>query len=184
MRWKALLAIGLCVGVCAIEGVQAQKPAKVSTTALVLTAADYIEIQQLAVRSSYAIDSGVNGGQLFADLFAPDGAFISASRGRIEGRDKLVELGRGRNPMYPRRYIVNHVIEPTPDGATGRVYVLEVDLPTNGNVGGQLTSTGGRYEDEYERTPVGWRFRSRKFVPSKVEVPGAPRPPARSGGPQ
>jgi hypothetical protein len=179
MRWKVLLTIGLAVSLWAGVAVWAQK---VATKATGLTAADYIEIQQLAARSSYAIDSGANGGELFADLFAPEGAFISASRGRIEGHDNLVALGRGRNPMYPRRFIVNHVIEPTADGATGKVYVLEVDLPTEGKVGGELTSTGGRYEDEYEKTPMGWRFKTRKFVRSKVEVPGAPRtPPAPSG---
>ena len=183
MRWKVLWTIGLGVSLWAGVAVHTQTPSKAPAKAMVLTAADYIEIQQLAVRSSYAIDSGASGGEQFADLFAPGGAFISASRGRIEGRDNLVALGRGRNPMYPRRFIVNHVIEPAPDGATGRVYVLEVDLPTDGKVGGQLTSTGGRYEDEYEKTPVGWRFKSRKFVPSKVEVPGAQRgaPPARGG---
>jgi SnoaL-like domain len=183
MRWKALVAIGLGLSLGAGVAPRAQAPTNAPAKAVVLTPADYIEIQQLAVRSSYAIDSGANGGELFADLFASDGAFISASRGRIEGHDNLVALGKGRNPMYPRRFIVNHVIEPSPDGATGRVYVLEVDLPTDGKVGGELTSTGGRYEDQYEKTPAGWRFRSRKFVPSKVEVPGAQRgaPPAPSG---
>src|SRR5438128_2698008 len=135
MRWKALFAIGLAVSVWAGVAVRAQKVTKPLTKAVVLTPADYIEIQQLAVRSSYAIDSGANGGELFADLFAPDGAFISATRGRIEGHDNLVALGRGRNPMYPRRFIVNHVIEPAADRVTGRVYVLEVDLPTDGKVG-------------------------------------------------
>jgi len=153
-----------------------------------LTPADYVEIQQLAVRYSYALDSGANEGQMFADLFAPDGAFISATRGRIEGHDKLAALGRGRNPMFPRRFIVNHVIEPSADGATGRAYVIEIDLPSDGEkLGGELTATGGRYEDVYEKTPQGWRFRTREFVPSKMAVPGAARqtpPPAPSQGRQ
>jgi hypothetical protein len=116
---------------------------------------------------------------MFASLFAPDGVFTSASRGPITGHEQLVALGRGRNPMYPRRFIVNHVIEPSVEGATGKVYVVEVDLPSEGEkLGGQLTSTGGRYEDTYEKTSGGWKFKSRAFVPSKMAVPGAAARPA------
>jgi ketosteroid isomerase-like protein len=141
---------------------------------MTLTAADYIEIQQLVVRYSYALDTGAANGEMFAALFAPDGVFVSATRGPIAGHDQLVALGKGRNPMYPRRFIVNHVVEPSSEGATGRVYVVEVDLPSEGEkLGGQLTSTGGRYEDVYEKTSTGWKFRRRAFVPSKMAVPGA-----------
>ena len=148
----------------------AQAPA----SAPALTPADYIEIQQLAVRYSYAMDTGADGGEMLAALFAPDGAFVSATRGRIEGHDQLVALGKGRNPMYPRRFIVNHVIEPAPGGAIGHAYVVEVDLPSEGEkLGGELSATGGRYEDVYEKTAAGWRFKTRQFVPSKMEVPGA-----------
>ena len=81
--------------------------------------------------------------------------------------------------MYPRRFIVNHVIEPTPEGAVGHAYVVEVDLPSEGEkLGGELTATGGHYDDVYEKTVDGWRFKSRQFVPSKMEVPGAGARPA------
>lgn len=81
--------------------------------------------------------------------------------------------------MYPRRFIVNHVVEPSVEGATGKVYVVEVDLPSEGEkLGGQLTSTGGRYEDVYEKTGGGWKFKRRAFVPSKMAVPGAATRPA------
>jgi hypothetical protein len=144
-----------------------------------ISAADYIEIQQLVVRYSYALDTGAANGEMFASLFAPNGVFISATRGPISGHDQLVALGRGRNPMYPRRYIVNHVVEPSSEGATGKVYVVEVDLPSDGEkLGGELTSTGGRYEDVYEKTTAGWKFKSRAFVPSKMAVPGAAARPA------
>ena len=149
-----------------------------------LTPADYIEIQQLAVRYSYAMDTGADGGEMLAALFAPDGAFVSPTRGRIAGRDQLVALGKGRSPMYPRRFIVNHVIEPAPGGAIGHAYVVEVDLPSEGEkLGGELTATGGRYEDVYEKTAAGWRFKSRQFVPSKMEVPGASARPAAAPAP-
>jgi hypothetical protein len=162
----------------------AQSPAVVPGNTPTLAAADYVEIQQLAVRYSYAMDTGADGGEMLASLFAPDGAFVSPNRGRITGRDQLVALGKGANPMYPRRFIVNHVIEPAPGGATGRAYVVEVDLPSEGEkLGGELTATGGRYEDVYEKTAAGWRFKSRQFVPSKMEVPGASARPAAAPAP-
>jgi hypothetical protein len=171
---SGLIALVLMVSV----GFAARGARETSTRPALLTAADYIEIQQLAVRCSYALDTGAEGGEMFARLFAPDGVFISSTRGPIKGHDQLVALGRGRDPMYPRRFIVNHVIEPSPAGATGKVYVLEVDLPSDGEkLGGELTSVGGRYEDVYEKTAAGWRFKSRAFMPSKMAVPGtAPRP--------
>jgi SnoaL-like protein len=97
------------------------------------------------------------------------------TRGRIEGRDRLVALGRGRGTsMFPRRFIVNHVVESSPEGAVGKAYVVEVDLPSDGEkLGGTLTATGGRYEDMYVKTALGWRFKRRQFVPSKMAVPGA-----------
>jgi hypothetical protein len=172
-RLSIALALGITVAGAAVSRAA---PKDVKPAVAALTAADYIEIQQLAVRYSYALDTGARAGELFADLFAPDGAFISATRGRIEGRDKLVALGRGRTPMYPRRYITNHVIESTAEGVKGHVYVIEIEFPSEGEkLGGELTPTGGRYEDVYEKTRSGWRFKSREFVPSKMAVPGAPR---------
>jgi hypothetical protein len=175
------------VSVCSVMlmAVHAQQNStRTSARAMTLTAMDYMEIQQLAVRYSYALDSGAAGGEMFANLFAPDGAFLSATRGRIEGHDPLVALGRGRGgPNPPRRFIVNHVVTPTPQGATGQAYVVEVELPPDGQIGGKLTSTGGRYEDVYEKTPAGWRFKSREFIASKVgpEVAAAPLSPAAAG---
>ncbi len=178
MRTQTLLtavAVALLAASATLDGGQRRSSAPAT-----LTAADYIEIQQLAVRYTYALDTGADGGEMFAALFAPDGTFVSASRGPVQGHDALVALGRGRNPMFPRRFIVTHLIEPTGDGAIGRVYVVEVELPSDGEkLGGQLTSTGGRYEEVYERTPSGWRFKRREFLPSKMAVPGATLPPAR-----
>ena len=180
-----VLAVVVVSGLLTGRGVLGQDGGGAKGRAVTLTPADYIEIQQLAVRASYAIDSGAADGAMFAELFASDGAFISATRGRIEGRDQLIALGRGgRSPMYPRRFITNHVIEPSAEGATGKVYVIEVDLPSEGDkLGGQLTPTGGRYDDVYERTRAGWRFKSRAFVPSRMEVAGTSAPRGRSAPP-
>jgi hypothetical protein len=56
--------------------------------------------------------------------------------------------------------IINHVITPTADGATGRAYLLAI------GVGGDPTKVErqGGYEDVYVKTPAGWRFKSRVHV--------------------
>src|SRR3954451_21503069 len=84
--------------VAAIAVAAAARPAQSpgAAGAATLTPADYIEIQQLAVRYSYAMDTGADGGEMLASLFAADGAFESATRGRISGHDQLVALGKGR----------------------------------------------------------------------------------------
>lgn len=155
------------VAVAALVAARAQQPAG-SRAPAALTAADIVEIQQLAVRYTYALDSGAWDGEMFAELFAPDAVF-TAGGGPISGRERFLQLGRGRSPMTPRRFIVNHVVDPAPEGARGRVYVVEINLPTNA-AGGTLTSIGGIYEDSYQKTADGWRFKTRQFVPSKAAV--------------
>src|SRR5262244_2448916 len=93
--WKKVMAT-LCAGMLTLvlEPAQ-QKAAGSSTKAMVLTAQDYIEIQQLAARYAYAIDKCTNSGYDYADLYTPDGAFSIADENgvpgtaRFEGRDRL-----------------------------------------------------------------------------------------------
>src|SRR4029077_16148802 len=97
-------------------------------------------------------------------------------------------------------YIMNHVIEPTPDGAIGKAYLIELNWdiapaqatggrgagtgPTNGwdivgRKAGELARTGGHYEDVYVKTPVGWRFKKRDFIPWASAADPAPlKPPS------
>ena len=55
--------------------------------------------------------------------------------------------------------MVNHVITATPDGATGRVYLLMLGMTGPGS----LQRDGG-YEDVYVKTANGWRIKSRTHV--------------------
>src|SRR5262245_40397264 len=97
---------------------------------------------------------------------------------------------------------MNHVIEPTPDGAIGKAYLIELNWDiapaqsaggagrgagtgqTNGwdivgRKAGELARTGGNYEDVYIKTPVGWRFKKRDFIPSTSGPDPAPLAPPR-----
>ena len=83
-----------------------------------------------------------------------------------------------RGPFFVRDYITNHIIFPSADGATGRAYVVWVDVGENGRTG--MVQGGGLYDDLYVKTAAGWRIKARTFVPSKLgsraewEYRGAP----------
>ena len=117
-RSKAALAVTLGLAVLAQAAASSQKAAG-APKPTVLTALDYIEIKQLVSRYAFAVDTGSNNGYDYADLFAADGEFM---RPYARGREQLAALARGARlgPANTVHYIMNHVIEPTPEGAVGR----------------------------------------------------------------
>ena len=143
--------------------------------AAALTPMDYIEIQQLVARYGYALDTGApeGTGNDYSGLFTSDGEFVGPGiPDNTQGSEKLAALarltpGRGRRgPTYVSHFLLNHLIEPTPEGARGKVYIFIINFGENGS-GGSF-SMAGHYEDEYRKTPAGWRFRRREFVRGKV----------------
>jgi peptidoglycan hydrolase-like protein with peptidoglycan-binding domain len=180
MRTKAIVMI--CAAMLALVIVQAQKRADKSDNPIVLTAQDYIDIQQLAARYAYAIDKCTNSGYDYADLYTPDGVFSVADENgvpgtaRFQGRDRLAEAdGGGKGgcvdpKTVPDRYSVSHivanlVITPTPEGASGESYLLVVGFgdPTakEGAKAPVVAYAWGKYHDVYVKTANGWRFKSR-----------------------
>jgi hypothetical protein len=137
-----------------------------------LAPADYIEIRQLVARYAYAVDTGADNGNVYASLFAPDGAFADRMGRETKGRDALAALARRntRGPQSAFHFIVNHVIEPTSEGAVGKEYLLQLRIG-EGERPNDIFG-GGHYEDVYVKTPDGWRFKRRQFIPSE----GGPRP--------
>jgi hypothetical protein len=130
-----------------------------------LTASDYLQIEQLVSSYGHALDSGYGkgeNGEAYANLYTPEAAF-----GGAVGHDQLVTLGKiqPRGPDYVRHYLTNHVIEPTPDGARGKEYLAVIDVGENGRVSSLFL--GGHYEEAYEKTAEGWRFKSRRLTPPR-----------------
>jgi len=147
-----------------------------TAAASALTATDYVEIQQLVARASYTLDTAADQGRSFAAVFTRDGRLTSktARPYDVRGPEQLAAFAMGdlahRGPAYVRDYVTNHIIQPSPEGASGRVYVVWIEVEENGRPGAM--QGGGRYEDTYVKTPAGWRIRTRMFVPSKL----GPRP--------
>jgi hypothetical protein len=142
-----------------------------------LTALDYAEIQQLANRYAHAIDTCANNGYDYADVYTPDGVFIDnftdegyGKRGLVRGagRDQLARAAGGGSSGCKNvgwkdwsHLMVNHVIYPSPEGATGRVYLVVVE-------GQNRVQRFGGYEDVYVKTPAGWRIKKRTHVRNKA----------------
>jgi hypothetical protein len=135
-----------------------------------LTAMDYIEIQQLVAKYARAIDTCSNNGYDYADLYTPHGRYVPMVNGRsippIEGRERLAQVsGGGSNncenvpwiEQGVRHVYTNHIITPTPDGASGTVDMLMIGLDGDPN----KIAHDGHYEDIYVKTDDGWRFKQR-----------------------
>ena len=144
-------------------GSKAQQPME-------LTALDYIQIQQLIARYARAMDTCSNNGYDYADLYTSDGIFLPIINGReitgIQGRERLAEIsGGGSNQCKNVGWIdqgvhhiyTNHIITPTPEGATGSVDMLLIGLGGDPN----KIEHDGYYEDIYVKTAQGWRFKQR-----------------------
>jgi SnoaL-like domain len=146
-----------------------------STGAPRLTVEDYIGIQQLVSRYPYALDVDPDEGASYASLFTADAVFRQP---RTEGREALAKLAASapHGPQFVRHFITNHVIDPTPEGATGKEYLVVIDIGENGMPSSIFL--GGHYDDVYARTAEGWRFKTRTFVSSASAVP-APAEPGR-----
>jgi hypothetical protein len=150
-------------------GIQAQSSAagKPAASFAGLTPSDYIEIRQLVARYAYAVDTGADNGNVYASLFAPDGAFADRTGRETKGKEALAALARRntRGPQSAFHFIVNHVIEPSSEGAVGKEYLLQLRIG-EGERPNDIFG-GGHYEDIYVRTPDGWRFKRRQFIPSE-----------------
>ena len=126
-----------------------------------LTALDYQEITQLINRYAYGIDTCANNGYDYADVFTPDGVFIDKNSdegfrqgGRVlaKGREALATLVGGGSRGCKTKLVwtdwshlmLNHLITPTPEGATGRIYLVQLGMKGPGSI-----ERHGGYEDVY-----------------------------------
>jgi len=140
-----------------------------------LSALDYVQIQQLVARLSFAVDYCTRGGKDFAELFAPGGRYvIDEGPGKLrvyEGPEALAGLAGGPDckglDQPPRSYVAHLsaslVIEPSTNGATGRSYAIypaRKGKYFKEDVAGQV----GLYHDVYVKTAQGWKFLERRHA--------------------
>jgi len=168
--WKTLL-LGVCgAGIVTMSAVSGQQ----NRVAATLTALDYVQIQQLVVKAQYGLYSGAQEGRMYSGVFAPDGTFDGQT-----GTAALTAYAKGGRPGV-RSLVTNVLITPTAQGASGRHYEFLLRFLKDQNEPVALDTTG-RYDDDFVKTPAGWRIRKRIFLPgmltseaTKAAVPAAP----------
>ena len=136
-----------------------------NTGAQGLRADDLVEIQQLYAKYNWAIDAGDSEG--YASTFTPDGVFNANV-----GHDAIVKFADGFHAglgARVRHWNTNLLIQPSPTGASGQVYLVLVDFSTKP----ASIVTSASYSDELVKTSQGWRFKKRT---SKGDVAAPAKP--------
>ena len=178
-QWLATVVLSATVG-AATTALIVSMPRVDAAAAPKLSPADYQEIAQLTNKYAYGIDTCGNNGYDYADVFTPDGEFIDKNSdagfkagGRVlaKGREALATLIGGGSRGCKTKLVwtdwshimTNLVVTPAADGATGRLYLLQMDIKGPGTI-----ERHGGYEDVYVKTPNGWRIKSRTHVRNKA----------------
>ena len=162
---------GLVIGVAIPTGFYAAQ-----ASGPTLTVQDYMEIQQLYHRYHWVVDA--RNGDAWANLFTPDGEFHAGSTTTV-GRENLAALPfqslGAATATTALHFVTNVRIEPSPEGAHGGAYLLNV-VP--GGAGNPATITAVVvYEDILVKTSEGWRLKRRQvhsnggLAPSTVTFP-------------
>jgi hypothetical protein len=123
-----------------------------------LTADDTSAIQALV--TGYARALSACRAEEYADLFAPDaGYFASGIRGQVVGRERLIALVQSeRHCTAP----AGSAPVARPGGTNGPT--VAIDVTSTGIRGIADLGAAGQYQDEYVKTPKGWRFLSRTVL--------------------
>jgi hypothetical protein len=139
-----------------------------------LTAQDYIDIRQLIDAYPRILDHCSNNGNDYANLFADDATFgVSSQWGGpakiwFHGREQLRRVGGGGEsecvdrPVFSYHININPNIVPTAEGAYATSTLLTITNDTDNR--GDIVHWEGGYEDTFEKTAQGWRFKSRVHV--------------------
>ena len=125
-----------------------------------LTGQDYGEIENLYAR--YSQGSDFQDAELFLSAFSEDATIVRADGSSIQGmtalRAERAERYQGRTGDVGRRHRTgSYLVTPTAEGAKGRAYYVLLDVTTRPST---ITFTG-YYDDEFIRTPEGWRIKRR-----------------------
>lgn len=124
-----------------------------------LTVSDVQEIRDLYGRYCHAFDRG--HAEEFAELFVEEGEFEVQGGRLVTGRAALATMvgSAWERPGRNLHVVSNVVVSGAGAGANGSAYVVTLTA-----IDGCLrVVAAGRYDDEFTRTPSGWRFARRRF---------------------
>ncbi len=146
-------------GATAMTGSAAPTGTAAAAESAALTGEDYGEIETLYAR--YSQGSDFRDLELFLSAFSEDAVIVSADGSITEGvpamRAARAERYQETGDTGRRHRTGSYLITPTADGAQGRAYYVLLDVTTR-----PPTSVfTGYYDDEFVRTPEGWRIKHR-----------------------
>lgn len=123
-----------------------------------------VDIQEITnLKASYcnAADCGwerpSNDADTIASLFVTDGVWDAGSFGKAEGREAIRQ--KFKADLYPLGFhnISNPIVKVDGDTATGQWHVLAPCIYNPAD--NQSIWIAGIYNDEFVRTPEGWKFK-------------------------
>jgi len=130
-----------------------------------LTAQDKTDIQALV--TGYARTLGSCAAVEYADLFADTGYFASGFRGQVAGRDRLIAMVQSE-----RSCVAAAASGTSPAARPGNGPNVVIEVTATGVHGIADLGTAGQYEDEYIKTPKGWRFAARTVITPAEKAAG------------
>jgi hypothetical protein len=164
---KALPVLGLIVAASGGVWVYAQQ----KNAPPMLSPQDYLEIQQLYGYYTRDVDPGSERDASW--LYSADGTFEFRGR-KTEGMKALQEFYQRvrKGQAFGIRHLnSNFLLLPTPEGARGTAYMVQVERRDAAN---PITVTlFGVYHDTFVKTADGWKFKSRVL---RQDGPDAPLP--------
>jgi hypothetical protein len=179
-KTRSILGLAALAALCvaAFNGVVRSSAAQ--NAAKPLTAQDLLDIRQLIDGYSHILDNCTNNGNDYANLYTDDATFgVSQEWGKAKiwfrGREQLRRAGGGtetacrprQSQGYAYHLAINPLITATPTGAHAITTLLTITNDTNDR--GDIVHWEGGYEDTFEKTASGWRFKSRVHVWPEVE---------------
>lgn len=130
-----------------------------------LTPEDTTAIQLLV--SGYARALAGCRAEEYADLFAPEtGFFASGIRGRVVGRERLLALVQSERQCTAPAGVAP-ATRPSGNGPTVAIEATSTGARGIADLGG-----AGQYQDDYVKTPKGWRFGSRTVLTPAEKAAG------------
>jgi hypothetical protein len=158
MRWdvtgRVFAVIGLGVALLTSGNVRAQ---------VTLTPQDRADIQDLSAR--YAKALGSCAAEDYADLFVPGtGYFASNIRGEVAGRARLIAL------VQSERHCIGSQPATAANAAPRPVPAVAVESTLSGATGRADLGAVGYYDDEYVKTPQGWRIKARTVITAQEKA--------------
>lgn len=154
---RALLVLGVMITVVGTGWMFAQQRKQSS----LLSSQDVHEIDQLVQGYIRGVDIGPEDASW---VFARDGVFVY-SGGTVTGETQLKEFyAKFRKDHSETQYhlLSNLVVKPSPEGATGSVYMTTID--GRGDTSKPVITGFGIYKDTYVKTAAGWRIKRRQHV--------------------